>query len=458
MESEQEILAARSQNVEFLSNENLLSESREVNAESRENLNLGSENGDVFEETDEGIGQKFRVFARKIEKTMTKILTDFKTKTLEKFSVVEKQSKKVSETINLIRERIDYEAEACDTKFSQVAKDMDEYEEIIRGLTNKVNILQDEVKAIKSGIARSSPAPANNYQKIFLREFDESDDNPMQYINDIKKLIKNRPELEEWGNLYCILDKSLIKVNVWWSTVKEVTESFEEFVAHFKSKFFNRNIQRNYLLRIKTGMHGSNRGRLSHFFLKNLAICRNLDNKMTEEEIVETLVEHLPYRVKESITLQQLKSATAIEKLLQNYDERTGPERRQEAPRNPESREQVNPENGVINPPNNQNRNNEGRGNNNHRFQRNGNRNEQNGWQPNGGNWPSRQNNNYRTNEYPTRYIPTNGEEVPGVGVGEEPPGLRIGPRIQIINRVEEEIEFEEPKNGPATVAQIHNQ
>lgn len=158
-------------------------------------------------------------------------------------------------------------------------------------------------------------------EKIYLREFNEGDENPCLWLDDIRKLMTLRPELDRWERLYPVLDKALKKVDAWWNSVKGLIGNYEEFKERFKLKYFNKTIQRNFMIKLRTGKYNAKQGSMSSYFIKNVSIARNLDLKPPDEELVQMIIAHYPLAIRETIVLHKIKEINEVEKLLQEMDD-----------------------------------------------------------------------------------------------------------------------------------------
>lgn len=167
---------------------------------------------------------------------------------------------------------------------------------------------------------RENPAVVIKAQKPYLREFKENDPNPMQFINDVNKLVDKRPDMKDWYNLFPLVDKALKSVDYWWVVVKDNVDSVDDFAKKFKIKFWNKNIQREFITKLRAEKYSRNMGSMSQYFLKNMAILRNLDKPFSDEEIVQIIIEQMPEDVSRAILLQRLTDIDEIVQTLQSLD------------------------------------------------------------------------------------------------------------------------------------------
>lgn len=210
--------------------------------------------------------------------------------------------------------------QGLETEKIRICEKLEGAEQTIKDLLNVAKANHEEIEKLKE---KSSVGVLPKYreEKIYLRQFNEKEENPMQFVDDVNKLIKLRPELETWERLYPVLDKALSKVDNWWNAVKGLISSFQEFKDRFKKKYFNKNIQRNFMIKIRTGRYDPKKETMSAYFVKNISIMRNLDTRPPDDEIIQLIVAHYPVNIKEAIVLQKIRTIDEVEEILQELDD-----------------------------------------------------------------------------------------------------------------------------------------
>lgn len=202
--------------------------------------------------------------------------------------------------------------------------------EIINEIVDKVNETTSKLDAQE--LNRGDQLVVKTL-KPYLRNFQKDDENPMQFINDINRLVDSRPEMKTWDNLFPLLDKALKSVDYWWVVVKDTINDVDDFAKKFKLKFFNRNIQREYMAKLRSEKYETGKGSMSQFFLKHLAILRNLDKPMSDDEIIQLIIELFPENITQSIILRGLSDIDEIVQVLQSIDNVTGKSDGKSAPK-----------------------------------------------------------------------------------------------------------------------------
>lgn len=177
------------------------------------------------------------------------------------------------------------------------------------------------------GIGTSTPIPNNSTVRII--NVGESSkiptfagtpqEGPIKYLRQIIGYFKtnNIPEHRQLD----ILDSSFKNnANTWWNVYKSRVANFEEFVCCFRENFWNQNLQREIKLNIHHNDFDRNKGDMSHYFLKRVAQNEELDNPMTDHELIQIVTNHFSTDVQTILMARNVQDITGMDLILKQLD------------------------------------------------------------------------------------------------------------------------------------------
>jgi hypothetical protein len=145
--------------------------------------------------------------------------------------------------------------------------------------------------------------------------------NPMEYLRNLKELLEYR-EITNWKIIKKIINESCTQqTEIWWYVCKDTLNSFSEFEAAFKARYWNELHQNIAREKILAGHYNPNRGQsMTEYFLDRVLLARNFDPPLSEITIVSRLAQHFNECVRLARLSSNANTVEKFEQLLLNFD------------------------------------------------------------------------------------------------------------------------------------------
>lgn len=148
---------------------------------------------------------------------------------------------------------------------------------------------------------------------------DEEVMNPVEYLENLESYF-NLKDISERCKLPIIESKLQGKSKVWWDANKGLCTSYAEFKTLFLQKFYSIPIQIKIKNKWSSKRYKSQDGSLQTYFFKQLRDAKYFVPKLDQYEINYTIVQTLPWRVRDALATVNLADTKAVESAISYLD------------------------------------------------------------------------------------------------------------------------------------------
>ncbi|XP_046416733.1 putative uncharacterized protein DDB_G0272516 [Neodiprion fabricii] len=154
---------------------------------------------------------------------------------------------------------------------------------------------------------------------------DEEVINPIEYLENLENYFRLKCVKEEC-KLSIVESKLSGRAKIWWEASKETINTYNDFKEAFKNKFYSIPIQVKVKTKWSSRRYNQQDGSLQTYFFKQLKEAKYLLPKLDQFEINYTIIQQLPYKIRDTLATVNMADTKIIEQALSqldvNYEER----------------------------------------------------------------------------------------------------------------------------------------
>ena len=179
--------------------------------------------------------------------------------------------------------------------------------------------MREEIEVIRNRPIQGQYLLPNDNRDVI--NFNNYRRNPVEFLARVEEHLARIRETR-WNNIRSLIDEYFKEIyDNWWTATHHEVNSYEEFKAQFRAKYWSEATQNIVRDHICHGRYDANRGgTMTSYFLGQVCLARNLDTKIPEKCLVTKLSYHFEEGVSKARQWGQIKTIAAMSALIEDQE------------------------------------------------------------------------------------------------------------------------------------------